>query len=275
VKDVEIVRSKIPVTNTDRMLAASGKTLSLGNFWVPFQSNGLLESSQSLQMAIALVGRYSKPAAVVTITYRDDVFDLDVGEFISFSSQYIPNALGEMGVQSARGFVIKAERSWKTPTTTYTLWIYGYVAASNRLSLISSTGVSRYQVDPYTQKIETKAYCAVDARPGAPISDAESFSQTLARAPKGKIPLQLLDEYGTPKGYISLLVSVDLLNDYLVFDDTNFDGVTTPGDVFVIADAATVDAYDSDNLPVAWDAYQADAFGQVVGRDDLSFPWMV
>lgn len=273
-KDKDIARAKYTVANTDRLMSASGKTVSVGNFVVPWGTETELGNSQAFQTAVAMVQRYSKAAALVTVTYRDAVRDLSVGEFISFSSQYIPNAGGTMGVIGATGFVLKAERSWKTPTTTYTLWLYGYLTAATRLSLVSATGVVRGVIDDYTVKIETNVYTppAYLARPGAPTSDAAAFEETRERYGAKGLPLQLLDEYGTPRFVSDRLVSVDVPNDLLVFETNNFAPYAKVGDVIVIAPGPSLDA---DPLPMMYDATQADIAGRVQGEDAFSYPWMV
>lgn len=277
VKDKDIVREKYRVSNVDLLLSGAGKTTQLGNFVVPYGNETELANSQAMRDAVNMITRYSKAAAVVEVTYRDAVFDLEVGQFISFSSQYIPNALGAMGVLGANGFVLKAERSWKTPTTKYTLWLYGYLTSTTRLSVVSATGVWKQQISPTEQKLFPNRYTlpASSARPGAPTSDAAAFAETLARCPKGYLPLQLLDEYGTPLGYTSLLIGVDVPNDTLIFGDTNFDNVMSFGkDVLVIADGMLVDGTDGGIIPASWDAYQADYSGAMVNNNE-PFPWMV
>ena len=274
-KDKDIAREKYRVSNTDALLTASGKTVTLGNFMVPYWTETEIANSQAMRDAVNLVTRYSKAAAIVEVTYRDSVYDLEVGEFIAFSSEFVPSALGTMGVVNATGFVLKAARSWKTPTTTYTLFLYGYLTATNRISLISATGVVLEVIDDYTIKIEPNAYTppAGLARPGAPTSDAAAFEQTVVRF-DAKLPLQLLDQYGTPYGAVAKLVSVDLDDDTLTFDDVQFAGAV-PGDVIVIAPATDVEAESPTTFAAMWDAFQADNLGEVVGDVDLSNPWMV
>ena len=274
-KDKDIAREKYRVSNTDALLTASGKTVTLGNFVVPYWTGTEIANSQAMRDGVNLVTRYSKAAAIVEVTYRDAVYDLNVGEFIAFSSEFVPSALGTMGVVNATGFVLKAARSWKTPTTTYTLFLYGYLTATNRVSLISATGVVREVVTDNVVRLEDHAYTppAGLARPGAPASDAAAFKQTLARFETG-LPLQLLDEYGTPKGAISLLTDVNLDGPYLIFDDDYFKDAR-PGDVIVIAPATEVSAQSAEGLARMWDAFQADGSGAVVGETTLSYPWMV
>jgi hypothetical protein len=277
IKTEDISRSKVPVTNIDRLVSGSGKTVTLGNFYAPNGANGQLANSQALATAIAMVGRFSKAAAIVEVTYRDEVYDLDVGEFITFSTAYLPNAGGTMGLVGATGFVLKAARSWKTPTTTYTLFLYNYLNAVTRLSLISATGVVGEVIDDYTIKLEANAYTVPlpETRERAPASDAEAFEQTRLRFPVGKkLYLQLLDEYGTPYLVNSQLLSVDVDNDLLVFDDNSFAGAKV-GDVIVIADAAVVASVGGGGLATMWDAFQADGAGLVDGDEALSNPWMV
>jgi len=271
-KDKDIAREKYRVSNTDALLTASGKTVTLGNFVVPYWTGTEIANSQAMRDGVNLVTRYSKAAAIVEVTYRDAVYDLNVGEFIAFSSEFVPSALGTMGVVNATGFVLKAARSWKTPTTTYTLFLYGYLTATNRISLISATGVVREVIDDYTIKIETNAYTppAGLARPGAPTSDAAAFEETRDRY-DGKLPLQLLDEYGTPYLLEANLISVDVPNDTLTFDDIQFAGAQV-GDVIVIAPSISLNV---DKLAEMYDSTQADGTGQVLGDAALSYPWMV
>lgn len=276
IKTEDVSKQKIPVTNTDRLVSGSGKTVTLGNFCAPSGANYGLETSQSLQTAIAMIGRFSKSAAIVEVTYRDAVHDLAVGEFVTFSTAFLPNAAGTMGLAGATGFVLKAARSWKTPTTRYTLFLYNYLSAVTRLSLVSATGVVREVITETVVRIETNAYTVgqPQTRPGAPPTDTAAFQQTLVKFQGKALPLQLLDQYGTPKGATALLTDVDLLGDYLIFDGSEFKDAR-PGDVIVIADATVVQAQSTDGLAAMWDAFQADYAGLVVGDEALSNPWMV
>ena len=185
------------------------------------------------------------------VTYRDDVYDLEVGEFIAFSSEFVPSAQGTMGVLNATGYVLKAARSWKTPTTTYTLFLYGYLTATNKISVISSSGRVREVINDTTIRIDVNVYTppVALARPGAPTTDAASFKQSLDRFLGKALPLQLLDQYGTPYFVTALLTGVDLANDYLEFDGDQFAGAKV-GDVIVIADAAVVQAQSPEGLPL-------------------------
>lgn len=273
--DKDITREKYRVSNADALLTSSGKTVQLGNFVVPYGSATELANSQAMRDAVNLVTRFSKAAAIVEVTYRDDVYDLEVGEFIAFSSDYVPSASGTMGVLNATGYVLKAARSWKTPTTTYTLFLYGYLTAGNKISLVSSSGVVAEVIDDYTIRLEPNAYTppAGFVRPGAPATDAASFEQTLVKF-DAKLPLQLLDQYGTPYSLTNNLDSVEVANDYLIFTDAHFAGAI-PGDVIVIADATIVEPESPEGFAAMWDAFQADGLGEVLGDGDLSYPWMV
>lgn len=270
--DKDITREKYRVSNADALLTSSGKTVQLGNFVVPYGSSTELANSQAMRDAVNLVTRYSKAAAIVEVTYRDDVYDLEVGEFIAFSSDYVPSASGTMGVLNATGYVLKAARSWKTPTTTYTLFLYGYLTAGNRISLVSASGRVRLVEDDYTIKLDTNVYTppVALARPGAPVSDAAAFEETRARY-DGKLPLQLLDEYGTPYFMEGNLISVDVPNDTLTFDSDIFKDAKV-GDVIVISPSVSLDV---DKLATMYDATQADGSGQVLGDAALAYPWMV
>ena len=272
VLDKDITREKYRVSNADALLTSSGKTVQLGNFVVPYGSTTELANSQAMRDAVNLVTRFSKAAAIVEVTYRDDVYDLEVGEFIAFSSDYVPSASGIMGVLNATGYVLKAARSWKTPTTTYTLFLYGYLTAGNRISLVSASGRVRLVVDDYTIKLDVNVYTPPTAlaRPGAPVSDCAAFEETRARY-GGKLPLQLLNEYGTPYFIEAGLISVDVPNDTLTFDSDIFKDAKV-GDVIVIAPSVSLDP---DKLAKMYDATQADGSGQVLGDAALSYPWMV
>ena len=276
VLDKDITREKYRVSNVDALLTSSGKTMQLGNFVVPYGATTELANSQAMRDAVNLVTRFSKAAAIVEVTYRDDVYDLEVGEFIAFSSEFVPSAQGTMGVLNATGYVLKAARSWKTPTTTYTLFLYGYLTATNKISVISSSGVVREVIDDTTIRIEANVYTppVALARPGAPTTDAASFKQSLDRFLGKALPLQLLNEYGTPYFVTALLTGVDLANDYLEFDGDQFAGAKV-GDVIVIADATVVQAQSDEGLAKMWDAFQADYTGSVVDNADLASPWMV
>ena len=276
VLDKDITREKYRVSNVDALLTSSGKTMQLGNFVVPYGSLTELANSQAMRDSVNLVTRFSKAAAIVEVTYRDDVYDLEVGEFIAFSSEFVPSAQGTMGVLNATGYVLKAARSWKTPTTTYTLFLYGYLTATNKISVISSSGRVREVINDTTIRIDVNVYTppVALARPGAPTTDAASFKQSLDRFLGKALPLQLLDQYGTPYFVTALLTGVDLANDYLEFDGDQFAGAKV-GDVIVIADAAVVQAQSPEGLAAMWDAFQADYTGSVVDNADLASPWMV
>jgi hypothetical protein len=276
VLDKDITREKYRVSNSDALLTSSGKIVTLGNFVVPYGYATELANSQAMRNAVELVTRFSKAAAMVEVTYRDAVYDLHVGEFIAFSSEFVPSAQGTMGVLNATGYVLKAARSWKTPTTTYTLCLYGYLTATNRISLVSSSGRVLEVIDDYTIKLEPNAYTPPPAlaRPGAPASDAASFLQTRIKFIPEKLPLQLLDQYGTPYSLTSELADVDVANDYLIFADALFAGAI-PGDVIVIADGTTVWIKSPEGLTAMWDAFQADGLGQLINDAALSYPWMV
>lgn len=272
VLDKDITREKYRVSNADALLTSSGKIVTLGNFVVPYGYSTELANSQAMRDAVNLVTRFSKAAAIVEVTYRDEVYDLEVGQFIAFSSEFVPSAQGTMGVLNATGYVLKAARSWKTPTTTYTLFLYGYLTAGNRISLVSASGRVRSVIDDYTIKLNTNVYTppVALARPGAPVSDCAAFEETRVRY-DGKLALQLLDEYGTPRFIEANLLSVDVPNDTLTFDSDAF-AVAKVGDVIVIAPSISLAP---DKVAKMYDSTQADGFGQVLGDAALSYPWMV
>jgi hypothetical protein len=121
----------VPVNNVDLGIGALGKVVTLSH-WTPLGSIEYLPNSQMFANAVNTVTRFSQAAAMVEVVYRDDVFDLVVGQQVAFSSDYVPNADGGMGVTLATGFVLKAARSWQTPTTAYTIALPGYLTSRSR-----------------------------------------------------------------------------------------------------------------------------------------------
>ena len=180
-----------------------------------------------------------------------------------------------MGVVNATGIVLKATRSWQTPTTSYTLFLPGYLYAANRISLVSVSGRVVAFVSTGVIQIEENAFTlpAPLAQLNAPTTDAQAFEQSLQRLPIGStfIRCALYDQYGTPYNITSKLFTVDL-PDKLEFGDANFDGAVA-GDI-IIMDFATsaFDQYPED-LEECWDAFQADSGGLVNGDAAFSYPW--
>jgi hypothetical protein len=177
-----------------------------------------------------------------------------------------------MGVGNATGIVLKAMRSWQTPTSSYTLFLPGYLYAANRISQVSVSG--RVVISQATQvvKIELNAFTSVDSRSGAPLSDPEAFDQTLQRTtgtPKNYF-CALYDQYGTPYNITARLIGVGSVT--LQFVGPEFD-VAVPGDIIVMEFATNAFTGMPEDLEYCWDAYQADGTGQVNADADFAYPW--
>ena len=275
--DGNVERGKITrsVTNLDLGAAGLGKTTQMGTFRSIGGRETPLEpfilGSSFFANANQAVVRYSQPAARVVVTYRDAVSDLVVGETVAFSTAYLPSATGEMGVSQAVGIVIKANRSWKTPLTEYTLLLFGYTqATAGAVPLISVAarcvgGV----VDATKVPVEAVWFTrGTSATGGAPTSDVAAFEQTALLAGTPNLAVVLLDANGTDVGGIIDLATPDVANSRLNFPGAPFLGTTIlAGYVITLADASALGVQ-------GWDAYQADAAGEVLGDPDLSSPWV-
>jgi len=266
---------KRPVTNLDLGAAGIGKTVQMGCFEAYNEGatvvNRWITGSSWFAMANQAIVRYSQPAARVTVSYRDAVKDLTVGETVAFSTAYLPSATGEMGVALATGIVLKAARSWKTPTTEYQLLLFGYVGASaSKVPLIAVSaqctgGVIDGNKVPVSAVWFTRGTSATG---GAPTSDVEAFAQAASLAGTPNLAVILLDEHGTEVGGGPDFAEPDVPNSRLRFVGAPFLGTTIlPGYVVTLANAS---AYGLQG----WDAYQAAADGTVVARSADAFPWV-
>jgi hypothetical protein len=266
---------KRAVSNLDLGAAGLGKTTQMGCFtsWnegATVVNNFILGSSWFAAANQAIV-RYSQPAARVVVTYRDAVSDLVVGETVAFSTAYLPSATGEMGVSQAVGIVIKANRSWKTPLTEYTLLLFGYTqATAGAVPLISVAaqcvgGVIGGNSIPVEAVWFTRGSSATG---GAPTSDVAAFQQTALLAGNPYVAVVLLDANGTDVGGGADLATPDVANSRLNFPGAPFLGTTIlAGYVITLADASALGVQ-------GWDAYHADAAGEVLADPDLSSPWV-
>jgi len=274
VTEAKLALTKNPIANVERIVTGAGKLMSVASM---MQQAGDYQLATIQSFAFSngtnLITRYSQAAGIIEVTLRDSEVDLAVGEYVAFSSAFIPNGAGSMGVVDATGIVLKAVRSWQTPTSSYTLFLPGYLYAANRISQVSVSG--RVVISPATQvvTIELNAFTSVDARSGAPLSDPEAFAQTLQRiqsVPKN-YRCALYDEYGTPYGITAKLDDVDL-PDKLEFGSADFD-VAVAGDIIVMEFANNAFSQTPEDLEYCWDAYQADGTGQVNADVDFAYPW--
>lgn len=263
---------KRPVTNLDLGAAGLGKTAQMGCFisknegatWV---ENWILGSTWFATANQAIV-RYSQPAARVTVTYRDVVADLTVGETVAFSTAFLPSATGAMGVELAVGIVLKAARSWRTPTTEYTLLLFGYTqATAAKVPLIAvaarATGPAivgdKIPIEPvwFTR--------GATATGGAPTSDAEAWVQAATLAGTATVRAILCDSHGTEiGGGVDYCYGDPVTNTLRFPGGPPFGGATiTAGDVVILAWSAA-----------GWDAFQADGAGELDGSAATAFRWV-
>jgi hypothetical protein len=172
-----------------------------------------------------------------------------------------------MGISLLTGYVLKAARSWATPTTAYTLILPGYVSPAAHVSVWSCSGLVVDVPGGDLIQIEANFFTAPPtiASPGAPATDADAFQLTHDIIGNW-YDVQLLDQYGTLK-YQGALVGVTgyFLNLPL------FENYASPGDIIVLAPATTFSAGD---LNAIWDVFQADSAGQVSGSTDYARQWV-
>ena len=261
---------KRPVSNLDLGAAGLGKTTQMGCFtsWNEggtVVNNFILGSSWFANANQAIV-RYSQPAAKVVVTYRDAVADLVVGETVAFSTAYLPSATGEMGVSQAVGIVLKAGRSWKTPTTEYTFLLFGYTqATAGAVPLIGASARCVGGTVGDSIPVEPVWFTrGTSATGGAPTSDVEAFHQTALLAGTPYLAVVLLDNNGTEVGGGADLAEPDVATSKLRFLGPPFLGTTIlPGYVITLA-----------TFPQGWDALQAASDGTVRGDAALASPWV-
>jgi hypothetical protein len=263
-----------PIANVERIIVGGGKTMTIGSMMqqgADYQA-GLI-SSFAFTNGTNIVTRYSQSAAIIEVTLRNATKTLRIGDFVAFSSAFIPNGAGSMGVVNATGIVLKAVRSWQTPTSSYTLFLPGYLFAANRVSTVSVSAKVVSVPTSGTVEVDYNQFTlpAGFGPNGAPTTDAEAFEQTLQRivTSPNKYKCILCDEYGTPYWVTSGLNGVDLPNE-LKFEDAAMD-VAVAGDIIIIAPDPF--AGDPDDMEACWDAFQADSTGLVNGDAVFAYPW--
>ena len=267
--------TKNPIANVERIITGAGKIVSVGSMMqqgADYQAGTI--ASFALQNGTDMVLRYSQAAGIIEVTLRNETKALAIGEYVAFSSAFIPNGAGSMGVVNATGIVLKATRSWQTPTTSYTLFLPGYLYASNRISLVSVSGRVVEVADTGVIVIEDNAFTlpAPLAQLNAPATDQEAFDQTLQRienVPKNFF-CALYDQYGTPYNITSRLIGVGGVA--LSFTGPEFD-VAIPGDIIMMNFATSAFGTMPEDLEACWDAFQSDTMGLVNGEANFSYPW--
>lgn len=263
------VTQSIPVNNVDLGIGALGKVVNVSHWVTDFGNIENLPSSDMFANAVDLVTRYSQAAALIDVVYRDDVFDLTVGQQVAFSSDYVPNPDGGLGVTLATGFVMKAARSWQTPTTAYTIALPGYLSPINRISVFSCSGTVVSVVgDDVVIAPNDFTLPAGQAERGSPTSDAEAFELSL-QLQGGPINLVLRDQYGTYQGAAALLYPGDVSGNTLLGIPA-ISAVAVPGDVIVLSRATS-----QSSVATLWDAFQADTAGNVDGSSALAYKWVL
>ena len=262
------VTQSVPINNVDLGIGALGKVVNLSH-WSPLSSIEYLPNSQMFANAVNTVTRFSQAAALVDVVYRDDVFDLTVGQQVAFSSDYVPNADGGMGVTLATGFVLKAARSWQTPTTAYTIALPGYLSPINRIAVFSCSGTVVSVIgDDVVIAPNDFTLPAGQASLGAPTSDAAAFDLSL-QLQGGPIDLTLRDQFGTYQGVTAQLYPGDVAGNTLLGIPA-ISAVAVPGDVIVLSRATS-----QSSVATLWDTFQADTAGNVDGTAALAYKWVL
>jgi hypothetical protein len=171
-----------------------------------------------------------------------------------------------MGVSVLTGYVLKAARSWSTPTTAYTIILPGYLSVSNKIAVWScSARVDDVPGGDFIQ-VDANYFTAPPdiASQGAPTSDANAFELTHDLIGTW-YDVQLLDQYGTLK-YQGALVGVS----GNILELPGFDAYAAPGDIIVLAPATSF----SSVLDVIYDVFQASNAAQVDGSIDNASKWV-
>ena len=261
---------EVPYLNVDLAASALGKEMSIGHW---FSGQGANPDDPSwgttrlMSNAFGLIMRYSQSAARIDLSLRDSVRDLQVGQEIALTTDYIVNSEGEMGVQLLTGYVLKAARSWQTPTTAYTIILPGYVSPSNKIPVWSCSGLVVDVPGGDFIQIESNAFTAPVGFGsfGTPTTDAEAFQFT--HDLMGSWPtVQLLDQYGTFK-YQGPLEGVS--GNYL--EVPGFDAYAALGDIIVLADATTFGFF---NINAIYDVFLADNAAQVDATTANARKWV-
>jgi hypothetical protein len=268
----DVTTYEVPYLNVDLAASALGKEMSIGHWFsgaphnpdAPFWGNTRLMAN-----AFGLIMRYSQSAARVDLSLRDSANDLQVGQQVALTLQYVVNSEGEMGISGLLGYVLKAARSWATPTTSYTIILPGYVSPSNKTAVWSCSAVVVDVPGGDFIQVETNYFVAPPGLfdTGAPPTDAEAFQYTHDLMGSW-YDVQLLDQYGTLK-YQGALVGVDVPLSRLELP--GFDAYAAPGDIIVLADASYFGSVNINNI---YDVFQANDAGAVAGSEDNARKWV-
>jgi hypothetical protein len=266
----EVVTYEVPYLNVDLAASALGKEMSIGHWFSGAPNNPdspYWGASTLMANAFGLIMRYSQSAARVDLSLRDSQITLIVGQEVALTSDFIVNSSGELGVQALTGYVLKAARSWQTPTTAYTIILPGYVSVANKIPVWSCSALVEDVPGGDLIQVGADIFTAGpdDAQPGQPTCDANAFELTYDRMGSW-YEVQLLDQYGTFK-YQGELKGVT--GNYL--DLPGFEDYAVPGDIIVLAPAAY---FGSININAIYDVFQADDAAQVDGSTDNARKWV-
>lgn len=269
-RDLAALTYDVPYLNIDLAASGLGKEMTIGHWFCQNQNPDApyWGNTRMVANAFGLIMRYSQSAARVDVTLRDSEIDLNVGQEIAFSSEYIVNSSGGMGVSVLTGYVLKAARSWATPTTAYTIILPGYLTVANKIPVWSCS--ARVTAVPGGDNItvESNYFTAPStlASEGAPTTDVEAFQFTHDLIGTW-YDVQLLDQYGTFK-YQGALVSVDIANDTMNLP--LFENYAVPGDIIVLADAS----YFTTTIDDMYDVFMASNAAQVDGLRANARKWV-
>ena len=256
-RDLSALTFDVPFLNVDLAASALGKEMTIGHWYCPNRNpdDPYWGNSRLLANAFGLIMRYSQSAARVDVSLRDSQVSLKVGQEIAFSSDYIVNSSGGMGVSVLTGYVLKAARSWATPTTAYTIILPGYLTVSNKIPVWSCSALVDDVPGGDFIQVEANYFTAPPgfASEGAPATDAEAFQLTHDLIGSW-YDVQLLDKYGTLK-YQGALVG----RSGNILELPGFDAFAVAGDIIVLADAT----YFSTTIDDMYDVFQASNAAQV------------
>jgi hypothetical protein len=202
---------------------------------------------------------------MLSVSLRDAARDLDIGQSVLVSSAFVPNAFGTMGLENAAGIVIKAARSWATPTTDYSIMLTGYLNAVSGIALIAPAGRVTLITGNDLKIADNDFTRALPVSTSSPVNDADAFLQVRGISGIYPLPVQLLDQYGTL--IATDTCTVDYTNSLLQFTSAPFGGAASVGDIVVLDTAANY-------FPATmWDAFLADNVGEVAGSRDNAREW--
>lgn len=261
----ELIEQPIPVVNVLLGPQQRGKQMKVGTFRQLTHGMPQAVALTSFAFANAAIVRFSNPAPMLGVSLRDAACDLDIGQSVIVSSAFVPNAFGTMGLENAAGIVIKAARSWATPTTDYSIMLTGYLNAVSGIALISPAGTVTLVAGNDIKIADNDFTRTFPVSSSSPINDADAFYQVRQISGVYPLPVQLLDQYGTL--IATDICTVDVVNSLLQFTGAPFGGAASPGDIVVLDTAANY-------FPATmWDAFLADNIGEVAGSQSNAREW--